>query len=147
MEPVTYHPIGEVKSPFKAPQEVPRPGSAQVEASGTLVIDEQWEPGLRGLDAFSHIIVLAHLHEVTDTQLQVTPMGQRTVGIFATSGPPRPNPIGHSVLALDGISENRLAVSNLDLIDGTPILDLKPYAPKGPAPGDLEIGWMGELGE
>jgi len=145
MEPVTYHPIGEVESPFKAPREVPRPGAAQVEASGTLVIDEEWEPGLRGLEAFSHVIVLSHLHEVTETQLQVRPMGEETVGIFATSGPPRPNPIGHSVLALDEVSDNRLAVSNVDLIDGTPILDLKPYAPKGPARENLEIGWMGEL--
>jgi tRNA (Thr-GGU) A37 N-methylase len=73
-------------------------------------------------------------------------MGERRVGIFATSGPPRPNPIGHSVLALDEVSGTRLSVSNLDLIDGTPILDVKPYAPKGPAPKDLEIGWMGSLG-
>lgn len=142
MEPVTYEPIGVVESPFVAPEDVPRPGTAQVTASGTLVIDEAYEAGLEGLDGFSHIIVLAHLHEVAGVRLQVRPMGGDPVGIFATSGPPRPNPIGHSVLTLDDRSGPRLAVSNLDLIDGTPILDIKPYAPKGPPIADLEIGWM-----
>ncbi len=147
MQPVTYRPIGVVESPFEDPDEVPRPGAEQVEASGELVLEAEYEPGLLGLEEFSHVVVLAHLHEVTETRLQVTPMGERRVGIFATSGPPRPNPIGHSVLALDGVSDTRLSVSNLDLIDGTPILDVKPYAPKGPPPEDLEIGWMGSLGD
>ncbi len=145
MKPVTYEPIGVVESPFGAPEDVPRPGTAQVTASGTLVIDEEYEPGLVGLDGFSHVIALTHLHEVTGVRLQVKPMGGDPVGIFATSGPPRPNPIGHSVLRLDEISGTRLSVSHLDLIDGTPILDIKPYAPKGPPSEDLEIGWMGDL--
>ena len=145
MEPVTYDPIGVVESPFGAPEDVPRPGTEQVDATGTLVVDEAYEPGLAGLEGFSHVIVLSHLHEVGDVRLQVRPMGGEPVGIFATSGPPRPNPIGHSVLRLDGISGTRLSVGNLDLIDGTPILDIKPYAPKGPPSEDLEIGWMADL--
>jgi tRNA-Thr(GGU) m(6)t(6)A37 methyltransferase TsaA len=136
-----------VESPFESPEDVPRPGTEQVSASGTLVIDPEYEPGLAGLEGFSHVIVLSHLHEVGAVRLQVRPMGGEPVGIFATSGPPRPNPIGHSVVRLDGISGTRLSVSNLDLIDGTPILDLKPYAPKGPPIEDLEIGWMGDLAE
>lgn len=147
MEPVTYEPIGVVESPFETPEDVPRPGTEPVTASGTLVIDEAYEPGLAGLEGFSHVIVLSHLHAVSGVRLQVRPMGGDPVGIFATSGPPRPNPIGHSVVELDGISGTRLSVSNLDLIDGTPILDLKPYAPKGPPIEALEIGWMGDLSE
>lgn len=145
MQPVTYHPIGVVESPFEAPEDVPRPGSSPVEASGTIVLDEEYEAGLEGLDGFSHIIVLSHLHEVEDVRLQVRAMGERPVGIFAASGPPRPNPIGHSVLRLDGVDGTRLSVSNLDLIDGTPVLDVKPYAPKGPALDEIEIGWMADL--
>ncbi|MDR5656531.1 tRNA (N6-threonylcarbamoyladenosine(37)-N6)-methyltransferase TrmO [Halodesulfurarchaeum sp. HSR-GB] len=145
MQPVTYQPIGVVESPFEAPEDVPRPGAEQVEASGRILLDESYEPGLQGLAAFSHIVVLAHLHEVTDTRLTVRPMGGDPVGIFATSGPPRPNPIGQSVLRLDGIEGTRLSVSNLDLIDGTPVLDIKPYAPKGPGIDEIEIGWMADL--
>ncbi|MFP4530032.1 MAG: tRNA (N6-threonylcarbamoyladenosine(37)-N6)-methyltransferase TrmO [Halodesulfurarchaeum sp.] len=147
MEPVTYEPIGVVESPFQRPEDVPRPGAEPVAASGTLVIEDEYEAGLAGLEGFSHVIVLAHLHEVDGVRLQVRPMGGDSVGIFATSGPPRPNPIGHSVLELDEIAGTRLSVSNLDLIDGTPILDIKPYAPKGPAPAELEIGWMAGLSE
>ena len=145
MDQITYEPIGVVESPFETPEAVPRPGSERVSASGTLVLEEEFEPGLEGLDGFSHIIVLSHLHEVTGTRLQVTPMGGHPVGIFATSGPPRPNPIGHSVVTLDDISGTRLAVSHLDLIDGTPILDIKPYAPKVPAVEAVETGWMSDL--
>lgn len=147
MEPVTYEPIGVVESPFETPEDVPRPGSEPVSASGTLVVDAAYEQGLAGLEGFSHVIVLAHLHEVSEVRLQVRPMGGDPVGIFATSGPPRPNPIGHSVLELEEIAGTRLSVSNLDLIDGTPILDIKPYAPKGPAIEELEIGWMAGLSE
>ncbi|MFW5900437.1 MAG: tRNA (N6-threonylcarbamoyladenosine(37)-N6)-methyltransferase TrmO [Halodesulfurarchaeum sp.] len=145
MDQVTYEPIGVVESPFETPEAVPRPGAERVAASGTLVLEEEFEPGLEGLDGFSHIIVLSHLHDVTGVRLKVNPMGGNSVGIFATSGPPRPNPIGHSVLTLDGISGTRLAVSHLDLIDGTPILDIKPYAPKVPVGEALETGWMGDL--
>ncbi|MFB6109313.1 MAG: tRNA (N6-threonylcarbamoyladenosine(37)-N6)-methyltransferase TrmO [Halodesulfurarchaeum sp.] len=145
MQPVTYRPIGVVESPFEDPTDVPRPGSSPVEASGTIALEEEYEPGLTGLDDFSHVIVLSHLHEVTDVRLQVRAMGEEPVGIFATSGPPRPNPIGHSVLGLEGIDGARLSVSNLDLIDGTPVLDIKPYAPKGPAMDEIEIGWMADL--
>ncbi|MGM0372625.1 MAG: tRNA (N6-threonylcarbamoyladenosine(37)-N6)-methyltransferase TrmO [Halobacteriota archaeon] len=147
MQPVTYQPIGVVESPFEAPEDVPRPGAEQVEASGRVLLADQYEPGLQGLAEFSHIVVLSHLHEVTDTRLTVRPMGGDPVGIFATSGPPRPNPIGHSVLRLDGIDGTRLSVSNLDLIDGTPVLDIKPYAPKGPGIDEIEIGWMAELSD
>ncbi|MFB6086747.1 MAG: tRNA (N6-threonylcarbamoyladenosine(37)-N6)-methyltransferase TrmO [Halodesulfurarchaeum sp.] len=147
MEPVTYQPIGVVESPFETPDDVPRPGTEPVAATGTLAIDKAHEAGLLGLEDFSHVIVLSHLHEVEDVRLQVRPMGGDPVGIFATSGPPRPNPIGHSVLRLEDVSGTRLSVSNLDLVDGTPILDLKPYAPKGPPIEELEIGWMATLSQ
>ncbi|MBS3760896.1 MAG: tRNA (N6-threonylcarbamoyladenosine(37)-N6)-methyltransferase TrmO, partial [Halodesulfurarchaeum sp.] len=126
MDQIRYEPIGVVESPFDSAEAVPRPGSERVTASGTLEIAPEFEPGLDGLEEFSHIIVLSHLHAVTGVRLQVRPMGGTPVGIFATSGPPRPNPIGHSVLTLDDISGTTLSVSHLDLIDGTPILDIKP---------------------
>lgn len=147
MDQISYEPIGVVKSPFDSAKAVPRPGAERVSASGTLEIASEFEPGLEGLEEFSHIIVLSHLHEVTGVRLQVRPMGGTPVGIFATSGPPRPNPIGHSVLTLDDISGSTLSVSHLDLIDGTPILDIKPYAPKVPAIEEIDTGWMDDLSE
>jgi tRNA-Thr(GGU) m(6)t(6)A37 methyltransferase TsaA len=145
MEKITYEPIGVVESPFDTPDDVPRPGSERVTASGILEIASEFEPGLHGLEEFSHIIVLTHLHEVSGVRLQVRPMGGTPVGILATSGPPRPNPIGHSVLTLDDISGTTLSVSHLDLIDGTPILDIKPYAPKVPAIEEIDTGWMDDI--
>lgn len=146
MEPVSYRPIGVVESPFETPDEVPRPGNEPVAAEGAIILEDQFEPGLEGLDSFSHVTAITHLHLVEEGQLRVRPFGDGDpVGIFATSGPSRPNPIGQSILTLEGIDGTRLSVSNLDLVDGTPVLDLKPYAPKGPPLEDLEIGWMGTL--
>lgn len=145
MEKVVFEPIGYVESPFAAPEDVPRPSETAVQASGTVVIDDAYEAGLLGLSEFSHIVLVSHLHETDEVRLRVHPQGgELEVGIFATSGPVRPNPIGLSVVELDGIEGTRLSVSNLDLIDGTPILDVKPFAPKIADLDDLEIGWMGK---
>ena len=144
MEPVTYEPIGVVESPFSDPSEVPRPADEYVDASGTVHIDPEYEPGLKGLEEFSHVVLVSHLHRVAETRLRVTPIASRgEVGIFATSGTVRPNPIGTSIVKLEEISGCELAVSHLDLVDGTPILDIKPYAPKMTDLDELEIGWMG----
>lgn len=143
MEPVTYEPIGVVESPFSEPSEVPRPSETFVDATGTVHLEPEYEPGLKGLEEFSHLVLVSHLHQVEETRLRVTPIASRgEVGIFATSGPVRPNPIGTSVVALDGIAGTELTVSNLDLSDGTPILDVKPYAPKMTDLESLRIGWM-----
>ncbi|MEF8780052.1 MAG: tRNA (N6-threonylcarbamoyladenosine(37)-N6)-methyltransferase TrmO [Haloferacaceae archaeon] len=144
MEPVTYEPIGVVESPFSDPDAVPRPSEEFVEATGTVRLKPEYEPGLKGLEEFSHVVLVSHLHEVDETRLQVAPIAaQGEIGIFATSGPVRPNPIGTSVVALEEVSGRELTVSNLDLADGTPILDVKPYAPKMTDLGALETGWMG----
>lgn len=143
MDPVCFDPIGYVESPFTAVEDVPRPSETPVEASGAVVLDAAYEPGLLGLAEFSHVVLVSHLHETDTVRLRVRPRGlDRELGIFATSGPPRPNPIGLSVVELDGIDGTRLSVSNLDLVDGTPILDIKPFAPKIADMASLEIGWM-----
>lgn len=145
MAPVEFDPIGVVESPFEDPADVPRPFAEQVEASGTVVVADRYEPGLLGLAEFSHIVLGSHLHRTDDVRLRVRPSGgEREVGIFATSGTVRPNPIGLSIVSLDAVDGPRLSVSNLDLVDGTPILDIKPFAPKLESLDDLEIGWMGE---
>ena len=145
MDPVTFEPIGHVESPFEDPSDVPRPAHDPVEASGTVVLDEAYEAGLLGLEEFSHIVLVSHLHLTDSARLRVRPKGDDfQVGIFATSGTVRPNPIGLSVVELEDVSGSRLAVSHLDLVDGTPILDIKPFAPKIEDLSELEIGWMAE---
>ncbi|MGM0398898.1 MAG: tRNA (N6-threonylcarbamoyladenosine(37)-N6)-methyltransferase TrmO [Halobacteriota archaeon] len=145
MESIEYEPIGYVESPFEAPEDVPRPTADPVEASGSVVLEDRFERGLYRLEEFSHVMVIAHLHESSSARLRVRPGGATgEVGIFATSGPARPNPIGVSVLSLDGVTGLRLAVSELDLVDGTPVLDVKPYAPKDVHLSGLRRGWMAD---
>lgn len=138
-----FEPIGHVESPFAGPEDVPRPAEDPVDASGSVVIEDEYEPGLLGLDGFSHVVLVSHLHEVERVRLRVRPRGAETeIGIFATSGPPRPNPIGLSIVELDAVENTELRVSNLDLVDGTPILDVKPFAPKVVDLSELRTGWM-----
>lgn len=140
-----FEPIGHVESPFETPGDVPRPAHDQVDASGTVVLDQAFEDGLLGLEEFSHIVLVSHLHRVGEVRLRVRPKGEGPeYGIFATSGTVRPNPIGLSIVELDGIEGTRLSVTHLDLIDGTPILDIKPFAPKIQDFSTLELGWMAE---
>ncbi|MFB6114573.1 MAG: tRNA (N6-threonylcarbamoyladenosine(37)-N6)-methyltransferase TrmO [Halodesulfurarchaeum sp.] len=143
MNSVEFEPIGHVESEFEQPSDIPRPANEPVEASGTVVLEDQYEPGLLGLEEFSHVVLVSHLHLVDHVSLQVTPTGiDAPIGIFATSGTARPNPIGLSIVRLEGISNTRLSVSNLDLVDGTPILDVKPFAPKIRDLDTIDYGWM-----
>lgn len=140
-----FDPIGYVESPFEHPSDVPRPAHDQVEAAGTVVLDPAFEDGLLGLEEFSHVVLVSHLHRAGEVRLRVRPKGEGPeYGIFATSGTVRPNPIGLSIVELEEISGTRLSVTHLDLIDGTPILDIKPFAPKIQDFSALDIGWMGE---
>ncbi|MFB6094550.1 MAG: tRNA (N6-threonylcarbamoyladenosine(37)-N6)-methyltransferase TrmO [Halanaeroarchaeum sp.] len=143
MDTISYEPIGTVSSPFDAPEAVPRPADETVDATGEIVLRERFAPGLAGLSAFSHATVLAHLHEASEGRLTVSPEGvEERLGIFATSGPSRPNPIAETVVEIDGVEDGTLSVSGIDLIDGTPVLDLRPFAPKDDHLAGLERGWM-----
>lgn len=143
MQSIEYDPIGYVASPFDSPYDVPRPADDPVDARGRVILEDQYEPGLLRLEEFSHVQVIAHLHETDGVRLQVEPGGAiGNVGVFATSGPARPNPIAVSILRLEDVSGATLSVSGIDLIDGTPVLDVKPFAPKAAQLEGLEMGWM-----
>ena len=97
------------------------------------------------LDGFSHIILLCHLHKISDYKLHVVPSGEKkSKGLFATRSPNRPNPIGFSIVRLNEISDNRLMISGLDILDGTPVLDIKPYFREFESDRDIKTGWMGK---
>ncbi len=128
-EPATviYDVIGVVRSPFRTLEGTPTQSVASQEARGSIEIDPQHLDALVGLDGFSYIWVVADLHELPGPTRDQRPSPER--GAFATRSPSRPNPIGISVLELIGITGTSLEVAGLDLLDGTPVLDIKPYVP------------------
>ncbi|HSA95622.1 MAG TPA: tRNA (N6-threonylcarbamoyladenosine(37)-N6)-methyltransferase TrmO [Acidobacteriota bacterium] len=139
-------PIGVVRSPYKDPADLPPPAFASArffeKSTGTIEIDPAYAPGLAGIEGFSHIIVLFHFHRAGGAKLRVVPPGEkRPRGVFATRSPHRPNPLGLSVLRLLGRRGRVLKVSGLDLIDGTPILDIKPYTRRD-RKSRITTGWL-----
>lgn len=143
MNEVKYTPIGVIHSPFKHPKEVPiRPGGCR-DIRGTVEVMHEYEAGLKDLEGFSHVILLYHLHVSKGYDLEVVPfLDDVKRGLFATRAPRRPNPIGLSVVGLEKMEANVLHISGLDMVDGTPLLDMKPYIPKFEETESVRIGWL-----
>jgi tRNA-Thr(GGU) m(6)t(6)A37 methyltransferase TsaA len=138
---ISYRPIGTVRSPFRRLEGMPLQSVAG--GSGEIEVFEEFVPGLKDLDGFSHVFVLSHLHAGKAAGLEVMPFLDDTPrGVFATRSPRHPNPIGLSVVRLDGVSGGVLAVSGLDLLDETPVLDLKPYVPEFDVFDAERTGWL-----
>lgn len=136
-------PIGVIYTPFSDIAEMPIQPSGAQGIEGHIEIAPELLEGLKDLEGFSHIIVLYQFHQVTRTELSVTPFLDATAhGIFATRAPTRPNPIGLSVLELKDVSANVLRVGNVDILDGTPLLDIKPYVPEFDQPANVRTGWL-----
>ena len=128
MDKVCYKPIGIIHSPFKEPKEAPVQPSMGKDIEGKVEIFPEYTQGLKGLDGFSHIILICHLHLSKKAPLLLKPhKGERKRGVFATRSPDRPNPIGISVVRLVKIKDNFLFIKDIDMVDGTPLLDIKPY--------------------
>ena len=143
MSELTYNPIGVVHSPFKEPKNVPIQATASKGISGTIEIYPQYVEGLKDIEDFSHIILLYHFHLVKDCSLMVKPfLDDKLHGVFATRSPARPNKIGISVVHLTAIENNILHIQDVDIIDGTPLLDIKPYVPKFDCRKTSKIGWF-----
>jgi len=140
---ITYTPIGIIRSPFVKPQGTPIQPAYAAGVSGTVEVFEKYRAGLKDLDGFSHIVLLYHFHRSRGFNLRVIPfMDTRPRGLFATRAPKRPNPIGLSVVRLDGIENRILHVRNVDILDGTPLLDIKPYVPEFDGDADVRTGWL-----
>jgi len=140
---IIYHPIGIIHSPFKDLEGMPIQPTGETSAPGTIEIYPEYAQGLKDLEGFSFIILLYHFHQVSRSSLMVTPfLGSEGRGVFATRAPTRPNPIGLSIVKLVKIDGSRLYVENLDILDGTPLLDLKPYVPEFDWRPDARIGWL-----
>lgn len=140
---ITFNPIGTIHSSYHVLSDMPIQPSSNYSTPGTVVILPELTPGLLDLKGFSHIILIYHLHQSQRVALTVTPfLDSQPHGIFATRAPHRPNPIGRSVVKLVKVEQNILHVDNLDILDGTPLLDIKPYVPEFDSPPDFRLGWL-----
>lgn len=148
VEPIALHPIGVVRSAFIHPADTPIQAAGATGAKGSIEIHPEYAAGLADLAGFSHVIVIYHFHRMTKPQLTVVPfLDTDTHGVFATRAPARPNAIGLSVLRLLEVDGTRLQVEDLDMLDGTPVLDLKPFVPQFDHREGVRIGWFeGKLG-
>lgn len=143
---VRLRPVGVVRSPYKEPSELPPPAFAPPRfferSVGEIEIFPEFAEALDDIEGFSHIIVLFHFHRSGPGKLKSVPPGQsRPRGIFSTRSPHRPNPLGLSVLKILGRDGPRLKVSRLDIIDGTPVLDIKPYTARD-RKSRIRTGWL-----
>jgi tRNA (adenine37-N6)-methyltransferase len=138
-------PIGVIGTPWRSVADCPRNGrQADPAPACTVRVFPDYIAGLQSLDGFSHLILLYWLHETKQEQLVFTPpFDTQPRGIFATRGPRRPNPIGLSVVAFDGMAApDTLKVRYLDCVDGTPLLDIKPYLATTDSEPDATMGWL-----
>jgi len=140
---MNFKPIGIVHSPFKEAVGTPIQPKAGKGIKGTVEVFAEFADGLADLDGFSHIILICHFHLAKNYKLKVIPyMDDQQRGVFATRAPSRPNPIGISVVRLNHIENNILYIQYVDIIDGTPLLDIKPYVPEFDSEEDIKIGWL-----
>ncbi len=145
---IEYRQIGTIHTPFKSIEGMPIQPAGAESVPGTVEVYPEYCEGLKDLAGFSHIILIYHFHEVAESKLIVTPfMDDQPRGVFATRAPKRPNPIGLSVVRLLNIEGSTLKVENVDILDGTPLIDIKPYVPDfDQYPAD-RVGWLEQAKE
>ena len=143
----SYTPIGIIHSPFTEPAGMPIQPAGAEGIRGTILIDEQFRDGLRDLPGFSRIILIYAFHRSQGYELEVIPFLDTVPhGIFATRAPRRPNAIGLSIVRLISVNEGELVIEGVDVLDGTPLLDIKPYVPEFDCHPDEKSGWFASCG-
>ncbi len=140
---VKINPIGIIHTPFKNLEGMPIQPSGAADVKGTVLIDAEYEKGLTDLEGFSHIILLYQFHRSNGYNLMVKPFLDDTPrGLFSTRAPRRPNPIGLSIVKLLKRENNLLTIQGIDVLDGTPLLDIKPYVPAFDVKKATAFGWL-----
>jgi tRNA-Thr(GGU) m(6)t(6)A37 methyltransferase TsaA len=143
MGKITYNPIGIIHSPFKDIKGMPIQPAGAKGIAGTIEIKPEYIDGLQDIEGFSHIILIYHFHLSKGYSLKVKPFLDETLrGVFATRAPRRPNPIGISVVKLVKVEGTILHIEDIDIVDGTPLLDIKPYVPEFDITGGKKLGWL-----
>ena len=142
MVPVMYEPIGIIHTPFKEKTSTPIQGVFAPDSTGEVEVFSQYINGLEDITGFSHLILIYHFHMAEGYSLITRPfLDNESKGIFSIRHFNRPNPIGISVVRLDDVNDNILTVGEVDIIDGTPLLDIKPYVPDFDVRHNVKRGW------
>jgi len=145
MKEIKYKPIGVVHSPFKEVRGMPIQPAGALGVRGRVEVFTQFCAGLKSIGGFSHILLVYHFHLSKGYSLEVKPfMDEKTHGVFAMRGPNRPNPVGISAVRLVGIEGCTLFIEDVDIVDGTPLLDIKPYVPDFDWRSVERIGWLSD---
>ena len=143
MSTLTIEPIGHIESPFLEPAGTPLQPSRAEGARGRVLLREKYLDGLRDLEGFERIWLVYWLHKASPGRLTVTPfLDQTPRGVFATRSPARPSPLGMSAVRLTGIRNGALEIADVDVINGTPLLDIKPYVPEFDSFPGSRAGWF-----
>ena len=138
-----YTPIGTIHSPFTEPAGMPIQPAGAAGVRGSVLIDDLFRGGLRDLSGFSRIILIYALHRSQGYELEVIPfLDTSPHGVFATRAPRRPNAIGLSIVRLISVNDCELVIEDIDVVDGTPLLDIKPYVPEFDCFPDERSGWF-----
>ena len=144
---IELSPIGIIHTPYKDPQGVPIQPVFSKDVVGTVEVLPEYKKGLSDLDGFSHIILLYFFHKSTGYKLLCRPfLDNQERDLFATRAPRRPNPIGLSVVELLKIEDHVMTVGSPDILDGTPLLDIKPYVPEFDCRDTVKTGWYEKAG-
>ena len=142
MKEVTYNPIGIINTPFKKVEGMPIQAASAQGVKGIITINKEYADGLKDIEDFSYILLIYHLHKSSGYSLHVKPfLDDNKHGIFATRAPKRPCPIGLSRVKLLKVEANQLHIEDVDILDGTPLLDIKPYIPDFDIVQCDKIGW------
>ncbi len=143
MRTISYTPIGVIHSPFRDVKGMPIQPAGAEGVQGSVEIESEYVAGLKGIEAFSHIILIYHFHLSKGYSLEVKPfLDDELHGVFATRAPRRPNAIGISIVRLVTVEGHVIHVEDVDVVDGTPLLDLNPYVPAFDARNAKGIGWL-----
>lgn len=143
MKEIIINPIGTIHTPHKGIENIPIQPIAAEGIKGYIELLPEYVPGLKDLDGFSHITLFYHFHKVDGFKLEVMPfMDTKTHGIFSCKAPKRPNHIGLSTVKLMGIENNIIHIEQVDMLDGTPLIDIKPFYPKYDNRFDVKCGWL-----
>jgi len=147
MKEIRFQPIGIIRTPFKKVEGMPIQPLGARKARGRVDLFTAYREGLKDLSGFSHVILLYHFHKARRPKLLVTPfMDSEKRGVFSTRAPCRPNAIGLSVVRLVSVEDTLLKVEGIDVLDGTPLLDIKPFVPDFDAVRARRVGWLGRAG-
>lgn len=137
------HSIGLIHSPYEEPNDIPIQGTFKDQVEAWIELKDKYIPGLKGLDEFSHAIIIYYFHKSEREEIEGKPfLEENKHGIFAIRSPHRPNHIGFSIVKIKSINKNKIYFTEVDILDGTPVLDIKPYVKYFDSRDDVICGWL-----